>query len=101
MNTYKTLKKLTDQGAKDLKNAPNRVEAAFKMVEKMGGKVVGFYATMGEYDYISIGESPSDMDVTTFNLGLSSLGNVRTITMRAFTLPELLVVLKQDVPVRI
>lgn len=88
MNTYITLMKLTDQGAKDLKNAPNRVEAAFKMVEKMGGKVVGFYATMGEYDYISIGESPSDMDVTTFNLALSSLGNVRTITLRAFTLQE-------------
>lgn len=88
MNTYITLMKLTDQGAKDLKTAPQRIEAAFKMVEQMGGKLVGFYATMGEYDYIGIGESPSDMDVTTFNLALSSLGSVRTITMRAFTLQE-------------
>jgi len=88
MNTYITLMKLTDEGAKDLKNAPNRIQAAFKMVEQMGGKLVGFYATMGEYDYIGIGESPSDMDVTTFNLALSSLGSLRTITMRAFTLQE-------------
>jgi len=80
--------KLTDQGAKDLKNAPARIEAAFKMVEQLGGKLIGFYATMGEYDYVGIGESPGDMDVTTFNLALSSLGSVRTLTMRAFTLQE-------------
>ena len=88
MNTYITLMKLTDQGAKDLKEAPQRFEAGLKMFEKMGGKLIGFYATMGEYDYIGIGEAPSDELATAFNLALSSLGNVRTATIKAFTMKE-------------
>jgi uncharacterized protein with GYD domain len=88
MNTYITLMKLTDQGAKDLKEAPKRVEDALKVFEKMGGKLIGFYATLGEYDYIGIGESQSDESATAFNLALSSLGNVRTTTIRAFTTKE-------------
>jgi uncharacterized protein with GYD domain len=88
MNTYITLMKLTDQGAKDLKEAPQRIEAGLKMFEKMGGKLIGFYATMGEYDYIGIGEAPSDEASTTFNIALSSLGSVRTTTIRAFSIKE-------------
>ena len=89
MNTYITLMKLTDQGAKDLKEAPKRIEDGLKAFEKMGGKLIGFYATLGEYDYIGIGEASSDEVATTFNLALSSLGYVRTTTIRAFTIKEL------------
>ena len=88
MNTYVTLFKLTDQGAKDLKDAPQRIEMALKMLEKSGGKLIGFYATMGEYDYVGIAESINDESATIFNLALSSLGNVRTKTLRAFTKEE-------------
>jgi len=89
MNTYITLMKLTDQGAKDLKEAPKRIEDGLKAFEKMGGKLIGFYATLGEYDYIGIGEASSDEVATAFNLALSSLGYVRTTTIRAFTIKEL------------
>jgi uncharacterized protein with GYD domain len=88
MNTYITLMKLTDQGAKDLKEAPKRIEDGLKVFEKMGGKLIGFYATLGEYDYIGVGEAPSDEAATTFNLALSSLGFVRTTTIRAFTIQQ-------------
>lgn len=88
MNTYITLMKLTDQGAKDLKEAPKRIENGLKLFEKMGGKLIGFYATLGEYDYIGIGEAKSDEDATVFNLALSSLGFVRTTTIRAFSISE-------------
>jgi uncharacterized protein with GYD domain len=88
MNTYITLMKLTDQGAKGLKEAPKRVEDALKVFDNMGGKLIGFYATLGEYDYIGIGEAASDEIATTFNLALSSLGNVKTTTIRAFTIKE-------------
>lgn len=88
MNTYITLMKLTDQGAKDLKNAPKRIEAGIQGFEKMGGKMIAFYSTLGEYDYIGIGEAPNDETATAFNLALSSLGNVRTTTIRAFTPKE-------------
>jgi uncharacterized protein with GYD domain len=88
MNTYITLMKLTDQGAKDLKGAPKRIEDGLKMFEKMGGKLIGFYATMGEYDYIGVGEAPSDEVATAYNIVLSTLGSVRTTTIKAFTIKE-------------
>jgi uncharacterized protein with GYD domain len=88
MNTYITLMKLTDQGVKNLKEAPKRIEASLGGIEKAGGKLIGFYSTLGEYDYIAIAEGTSDESAATFNLALSSQGNVRTTTLRAFTTKE-------------
>jgi uncharacterized protein with GYD domain len=82
------LMKLTDQGAKGIKSAPQRIEEGIKTFEKMGGKMTGFYIVTGEYDYIAIGESPSDEVGMAFALGLSALGNVRTTTIQAFTKEE-------------
>jgi len=82
------LMKLTDQGIKDIKNAPQRIEQGIKTFEAMGGKMIGFYTVLGEYDYVAIGEGPSDEVLMTFVLGLGSQGNVRTTTLKAFTKEE-------------
>jgi uncharacterized protein with GYD domain len=81
--------KLTEQGVKDIKNAPERLETAVKGLEAVGGKLLAFYTVMGEYDYVSISEGPSDKVAMTFLLGLGAAGNVRTTTMKVFTLEEL------------
>jgi uncharacterized protein with GYD domain len=88
MPTYIGLYKLTDQGIKDIKNAPGRVEEAIKGAQAMGGKVLGVYIVAGEYDYVTIGEFPSDQVAMTFALALGSRGNVRTTTVKAFTKEE-------------
>jgi len=95
MPNYVILMKLTDQGAKTIKNAPGRVDAGIKAFEKMGGKVIGFYVVMGEYDYVAVGEAPSDEVATTFSLALSSLGNVKTTTLRAYTKEEFAAMVKK------
>ena len=77
--------KLTDQGARNIKEAPQRIEQGIKAFEAMGGKMLEFYATMGEWDYVAIGEGPSEELAMIFTMGLGSLGNVRTTTLRAFT----------------
>ena len=82
------LMKMTDQGAKDIKNAPQRIEEGIKSYEKMGGKMIAFYAVTGKYDYIAIGESPSEEIGMAFNIALSALGNVRVTTINAFTVEE-------------
>ena len=82
------LYKLTDQGVKNIKDAPGRVEDALKGAEAIGGKVLGIYSVMGEYDYVSIGEFPSDEVAMTFNMALGSRGNVRTTTLKAFSKEE-------------
>ncbi len=88
MTTYILLMNLTDQGIKDIKEAPQRIEEPLQGLETIGGKLKSFYAVMGDYDYVAIVECPSDEVALTFLLLLSSLGNVRTKTLKAFTKEE-------------
>lgn len=85
MPAYIILMKLTDQGIRNIKDAPQRIEQGLKSFEAMGGKLRGFYATMGEYDYVAFGESSSDEATMAFSLALGSGGNVRTTTLKAFS----------------
>lgn len=87
MPYYILLNKLTDQGAKAGKDIPMRVRAAQKEAEKLGGKVT-FYITFGEYDTVGILEAPNDQAALAFVSNLVSLGNVRTMTLKAFTMEE-------------
>ncbi len=86
---------LTDQGIKAINDAPGRMETAIKGAEKIGGKVIGVYAVTGEYDYVTIGEFPSDEIAMTFALALGSLGNVRTTTLRAYIKEEFAAMVKK------
>lgn len=95
MPTYISLFKLTDQGIKSIKDAPQRIEQGVKGLEAMGGKLVGFYSVMGEYDYVGISEAPSDEVVTAFLLALGAGGNVRTTTLKAFTTEEFVEIVKK------
>jgi len=95
MATYICLMKFTDQGIKEIKEAPERIEKAFKTLEAMGGRIVEFYTTMGEYDYVAIAEGPSDEVAMTFLLGLGAAGNVRTTTLKAFNREEFVKLVKR------
>ena len=95
MTTYIMLMKLTDEGVKNIKHAPQRIEQGIKTAEAMGAKLLGFYTVMGEYDYVVIGEGTNDETMMTFLLGLGSLGFVRTTTLKAFTKEELVNILKK------
>jgi uncharacterized protein with GYD domain len=89
MPTYISLMKFTDQGIKDIKEAPQRAEQLVKGLEAMGGKLVGLYFTMGEYDYVGIAEAPSDEVALTFLMSMGMAGNVKTTTLKAYKLEEL------------
>ena len=95
MSTHIVLMKLTDQGIKDIKNAPQRVDAAAKAIEAMGGKLTGFYFTLGEYDYVTIVEGLTDEAGASFLLKLGSAGNVRTTTLKAFKKNEFTEIVKK------
>jgi uncharacterized protein with GYD domain len=95
MPTYVVLYKLTDQGIRNIKESPQRIEAGIKGFEAMGGKLLGFYSVMGEYDFVAIGEAPSDEVGMAFMLAQGSQGNVRTTTLKAFTKEEFAEVVKK------
>jgi uncharacterized protein with GYD domain len=88
MATYVILMNLTEQGIKDIKNAPARVKATEEALEAVGGKLKAFYVTMGQYDYIAVAEGPGDETAMLQLLGLAMAGNVRTTTLKAFTREE-------------
>jgi uncharacterized protein with GYD domain len=85
MPTYITLYKFTDQGIRSIKEIPQRIEEAIKNFEQMGGKVIGVYSVMGEYDIVALGEAPNDEAAMSFALALGSQGNIRSTTLKAFS----------------
>lgn len=97
MPSYVLLMKLTEQGGKSIREAPGRVEAGIRAWEAMGGKMTSFFVVMGEYDYVAIGEAPNDEVAATFSLALTSLGNVKTTTLRAFTKEQFAEIVKKIV----
>lgn len=88
MPTYVTLFKWTEQGVKDIRNVPARFDAAKKLVEAGGGKTLGIYVTMGDWDIVAITQGPSDEMAAAAALSIASRGNSRTTTVRAFTETE-------------
>jgi len=88
MPFYIILGKFTDEGIKAIKESPKRVEEQRVAIEKAGGKLHGFYYTMGEYDFVSIVEGPSDESALALLFSLGRLGRVRTITLKAFPVEE-------------
>lgn len=88
MPIYIILMNLTEQGIKSVKDAPARLAETEKTLEAVGGKLLGFYATMGQYDYVAIAEGPNDETAMLVLLGLGMQGNVETTTLKAFTREE-------------
>lgn len=84
MTTYVALITWTDQGIRNVREAPKRLDAAKDMLSDMGGAFKAVYLTMGEYDLVTVYEAPDDAVAARFALMLGSHGNVRTRTLKAF-----------------
>lgn len=84
MPTYISLVNWTEQGISNVKESPQRLDAFKKGVEAVGGKVNGFYLTMGKYDMVVIVDLPSDEVAATLVLSTAKGGSIRTETMKAF-----------------
>jgi uncharacterized protein with GYD domain len=88
MPTYVTMLRYTDQGIRNIKEGPARLEAAKQAFRAAGAELKAFYLVMGQYDAIVIAEGPDDETATRLALGIGSLGNVSTETLRVYTEDE-------------
>ena len=84
MPTYVMLANWTDQGARQVRESPRRVDTAKKALTEMGGEFKALYMTMGDYDLIIVYEAPDDAVAARFTLVLGMMGAVRTRTLKAF-----------------
>ncbi len=84
MPAYVMLANWTDQGARQVKDSPKRLDGAKKALTEMGGEFRSIYMTMGEYDLVIIYDAPDDAVAARFTLLLAQMGSVRTRTLKAF-----------------
>ncbi len=79
----------TDEGAKNVKDIPQRYDTANSLAASLGGKVVGAYVTTGQYDVAVILDMPDGDAMTKFALTIGSSGNAHTTTVRAYPQEEI------------
>ncbi len=95
MPIFVTLYRFTDQGIKSIKDSPKRLDAGIKAFEARGGKILGAYYTLGEYDLVVIGEIADEQAGVANALAQASLGNVRSTTLRGYTAKEFAEIIKK------
>ena len=89
MPTYVMLTNLTAEGIRTLKNNPNRVGEVNKEVEQIGAKVLAQYATLGQYDFVTIVEAPDEQTMAKVSVELGSRGTMSSQTLAAMPAEEL------------
>ena len=89
MPLFVMLTNLTPDGVKTLKSNPNRVGEVNKEVEQMGAKVVAQYATLGQYDFVTIVEADDAQTMAKVSVELGSRGTMTSETMSAMDSSDL------------
>src|SRR3954452_15655639 len=83
MPTFLMLTNLTAEGVRTLKNHPGRIAEVNQEVEQMGVKVVSQYATLGQYDFVTVVEAPDEQTMAKVSVELGSRGTMTSQTLAA------------------
>jgi uncharacterized protein with GYD domain len=89
MPTYVALFDWTDQGIRNVRDTVDRYDRSTDLAQKHGVSFEQVYWTVGPHDLVGIFEAPDDESVSAFLLELSSAGNLRTTTLRAYDREEM------------
>jgi len=94
MAVYIALSTLTDEGRKTLKSRPERIKEVNKEIEAMGIKVLGQYAVLGSYDFITLLDAPNNEAVLKMSVELGSRGTIQLMTLPALAVDDFIKTLK-------
>ena len=87
----------TQEGITNIKESPQRLEAAKKVAASVGGAIKEFYYTMGRYDFVVIAEAPDYDAMLKALMTVGSTGTIRTETLQAIPFEKAIDILK-DLP---
>jgi uncharacterized protein with GYD domain len=77
MPIYITQGNYTREAIKGMIDRPeDRAEAVSRAAAKAGGRLVGYYVTFGEYDFLAIIEAPSETQMAALLLAAAAGGGV-------------------------
>jgi uncharacterized protein with GYD domain len=89
MPHYVMLTNLTPEGVQTLKNNPTRVQEVNKEVEQLGVTVKEQWATLGQYDFVTIIEAPDDKTMAKVSVELGSRGTMSSQSLAAIPAEDL------------
>jgi uncharacterized protein with GYD domain len=88
MAQFIMLTNLTSDGVKTVKNNPGRVQEVNKEMEQLGIKVLDQWATLGQYDFVSVVEAPDEQTMAKVSIELGSRGTTTNQTLTAIPAEE-------------
>jgi len=88
--TFIMLTRLTPEGGRTLANNPERVDVVNAEIGDFGCSVVAQYATLGNYDFVTIIEAPDARTVARLSVNLSARGTIDITTLSAIPRAEFL-----------
>jgi uncharacterized protein with GYD domain len=100
MPTYVLMSTLTDEGRKTVKERPDRIKEVNREIEGMGVRVIGQYAVLGAYDFISIVEAANNETIARLSVELGARGTVQIMTLPAIPIEDFTKQLLRDPPAR-
>ena len=89
MPTYLLFSTLTPEGRETLHANPDRVLGVNKEVEEFGCKVTAQYATLGQFDFLTIVEAEDAETVAHLSIDLGSRGTVNVTSVPALSVEDL------------
>jgi uncharacterized protein with GYD domain len=75
---------------------PERIREVTREVESLGLTVVAQYALMGQWDFLNIIEAPDEATMAKAAVMLAARGTMRTTTLQALPIDELVEALADD-----
>ena len=94
MAIYLLLSTLTGEGRKAIEEYPEKLKELNKEVEYMGVKIIAQYALLGQYDFVTIVEAPSNEKAAELAIHMSA-GGLQSLTLAAIPLGTLIATLKK------
>ncbi len=88
MAQFILLTNLTSDGVKTIKNNPGRITEVNTEMEQIGLKVIHQWATLGQYDFISVIEAPDAETMAKASVELGSRGTTKNVTLTAIPAEE-------------
>jgi uncharacterized protein with GYD domain len=88
MPTYICLARWTSKGLENIKDSPERLDAARKLFQSSGLTLKDFFMVTGRYDMVFLADAPDDASIAKAILSVASKGAIQTETLRAFTESE-------------
>jgi len=84
MPTYITQGRYTRDAIKGMIVRPeDRADAVARLLTKVGGRLIAYYVTFGEYDFLCIGEAPNDVQMAAALFAAGSGGGVDSLAMES------------------